>query len=130
MSDGVRGGVLRRRVHQGLCVNPSHHEAHQGIGERDDWDPLARVYLARRDNLPSESISRSSTREPPLPGPGNRQGCPSPRLSWGDAIRAAVLRGPAYAVIIVDGRTISSGQLPTPDEAIQLVRDALGLRVT
>jgi hypothetical protein len=54
MSDGVRGGVLRRRVHQGLCVNPSHHEAHQGIGERDDWDPLARVYLARRDNLPSD----------------------------------------------------------------------------
>jgi hypothetical protein len=44
---------------------------------------------------------------------------------WRTAIREAV-RGPAYSAIIVDGRVVSQGELPVPDQALRLVRDALG----
>lgn len=128
MSDGVGAGCCGGGSTKGLCTNPTHHEAHQGFGERDDWDPLARVYLALRDNLPSEvDLEIVDPRNHLYLAPVIAKDVRRRGLGWGDAIKA-VLRGPAYAAIIVDGLTVSSGELPTPAAAVELVRDALGLR--
>jgi hypothetical protein len=40
----------------------------------------------------------------------------------------SALWSPAYAAIIVDGVTVSSGRVLEPAEAVALVRDALGLK--
>jgi hypothetical protein len=128
MSDGVGAGCCGGGSTKGLCTNPAHHEPHQGFGERDDWDPLARVYLALRDNLPSGvDLEIVDPRNHLYLAPAIAKDARRRGLGWGDAVRA-VLRGPAYAAIIVDGQTISSGELPSPAEAVRVVRDALGLR--
>lgn len=129
MSEGVGAGCCGGGSTKGLCVNPEHHEAHRGFGERDDWDPLARIYLTLRDNLPAGvDLEIVDPRNHLYLAPAIAKDVRRRGLSWGEAIRA-VLRGPAYAAIMVDGTTVSSGALPSPGEAVRLVRDALGLRV-
>lgn len=128
MSDGVGAGCCGGGSTKGLCTTPEHHEGHKGFGERDDWDPLARVYLALRDSLPSDvDLEIVDPRNHLYLAPTIAKDVLRRGQGWGNAIKA-VLRGPAYAAIIVDGRTISSGELPTPADAVRLVRDALGLR--
>lgn len=128
MSDGVGAGCCGGGSTKGLCVNPTHHEGHQGFGERDDWDPLARVYLALRDDLPSGvDIEIVDPRNhiyllPVLYGAARRRG-----LGVLAALGSA-LWSPGYAAIIVDGETVSSGRVPEPAEGVRLVRDALAVR--
>jgi hypothetical protein len=126
MSDGVGAGCCGGGSTKGLCTRPEHHEAHAGFGERDDWNPLARVYLALRDSLAGDvDLEIVDPRNhlflvPTLMGAARRRGA-----GWLDALGTA-LHGPAYAAIIVDGVTVSSGELPSPDDAVRLVRDVLG----
>lgn len=128
MSDGVGAGCCGGGSTKGLCTNPERHETHQGFGERDDWDPVARVYLALRDGLPGTvELEMVDPRNhlylvPTLVRWARRRG-----EGWWAAISSAVW-SPGYAAIIVDGVTVSSGRLPEPAEAVRLVHDALGLR--
>jgi hypothetical protein len=128
MSDGVGAGCCGGGSTKGLCADPSHHPAHDGFGERDDWNPLAQVYLALRRNLPSDvDIEIVDPRNhlyllPVLYRQGRQRG-----LGRMSALSSA-LWSPAYAAIIVDGVTVSSGRVLEPAEAVALVRDALGLK--
>lgn len=128
MSDGVGAGCCGGGSTKGLCADPSHHQAHEGFGERDDWDPLARVYLALRQNLPSEvDVEIVDPRNhlyllPVLYRQARRRGLN--RLS----AASTALWSPGYAAVIVDGVTVSSGQVLEPAEALELVRDAIGLK--
>lgn len=126
MSDGVGAGCCGGGSTKGLCADPSHHPAHEGFGERDDWDPLARVYLTLRRNLPGEvDVEIVDPRNhlfmlPVLFGDARRRG-----LGRWEAFSAA-LWSPGYAAVIVDGVTVSSGRVLEPDEALEMVRNALG----
>ena len=125
MSDGVGAGCCGGGSTKGLCTNPAGHEGHDGFGERNDWDPLARVYRALRESLPGDvDIEIVDPRNhlyllPTLYGAARRRGLGVlAALGW-------ALWSPAYAAIIVDGDTVSSGRLPEPSEGVRLVRDAL-----
>jgi hypothetical protein len=126
MSDGVGAGCCGGGSTKGLCTTPDHREAHQGFNERDSWDPFALVYLAVRDNLPDGvDLEVVDPRNhlflvPTIVRDVRRRGG-----GWLDALGAAV-HGPGYAAIIVDGVTVSSGELRSPDEAVRVVREALG----
>jgi hypothetical protein len=125
MSDGVGAGCCSGGSTKGLCVDPSHDPPYV---ERATWQPLAGVYLALRDGLPSGvEVEIVDPRNhlylvPVLMRAARRRG-----LGWWDALVAA-LRAPGYAAIIVDGQVVSRGELPDPDRALRLVQDALGVQ--
>jgi hypothetical protein len=128
MSDGVGAGCCSGGSTKGLCVDPAHHPAPSGTPfiERATWQPLAGVYLALRDGLPSDvDVEIVDPRNhlylvPVLMRAARRRG-----LGWWGALLAA-LRAPGYAAIIVDGQVVSRGELPDPDRALRLVQDVLG----
>lgn len=129
MSDGVGAGCCSGGSTKGLCVDPSHHQpGAEPHAERASWQPLAAVYLALREGLPADvDVEIVDPRNhlyllPTLAAQARRRG-----LGWWAALRAA-LRAPGYAAIIVDGVTISSGRQREPAEALEMVREALGLQ--
>ncbi|AYY11770.1 hypothetical protein EF847_02540 [Actinobacteria bacterium YIM 96077] len=127
MSDGVGAGCCSGGSSKGLCVEPEHHPVRGGtrFDERAGWQPFARAYVALREALPDEAdLEIVDPRNhwylvPTLVRDARRRGA-----GWLAALRTA-LRAPAYAAIIVDGVTISSGELLEPDEAVRTVREAL-----
>jgi hypothetical protein len=127
MSDGVGAGCCGGGSTKGLCTTPEHHEAHGGFGERDDWGPFARVYRALRDALPEGvDLEVVDPRNhlfliPTLVSDSRHRG-----EGWLSALASAI-HGPSYAAIIVDGATVSSGEVLEPDAAVLVVRSALGL---
>jgi hypothetical protein len=132
MSDGVGAGCCSGGSTKGICLDPSHHPAPTGTPfiERATWQPLAQVYLALRNGLPSDvDVEIVDPRNhlylvPVLIRAARRRG-----QRWWDALVAA-LRAPGYAAIIVDGQQVSSGELPAADQALRLVRHALGMQLT
>ncbi|MPZ62334.1 MAG: hypothetical protein GEU93_13780 [Propionibacteriales bacterium] len=128
MSDGVGAGCCGGGSTKGLCVDPSHHPEEHGTRfvERTTWEPLAQVYLALRDNLPDDvDVEIVDPRNHLFLVPAMIHDVRRRGGAWRDALVAA-LHGPAYAAVIVDGRTISSGEVLEPAEAVRAVRDALG----
>jgi hypothetical protein len=130
MSDGVGAGCCSGGSTKGLCTTPEHHQTHAGFGERDDWGPFALVYRALRDALPEGvDLEVVDPRNhlfliPTLVSDSRRRG-----EGWLGALGSAI-HGPSYAAIIVDGATVSSGDVLAPDEAVRIVRAALGLTPT
>ncbi|NED99202.1 hypothetical protein [Phytoactinopolyspora halotolerans] len=126
MSDGVGAGCCSGGSAKGLCIEPEHHPPRGGTRniERTGWAPLAEVYRALRDGLPADAEveivdpRNHSFLLPVLVRDLRRRG-----IGWWSALRAAI-RAPAYAAIIVDGVVVSSGELPSRDEALRVVRAA------
>lgn len=127
MPDGVGAGCCSGGSLNGLCVDPSHQRPDGGVRnvERTGWEPFAAVYRALRDGLPGDvDVEVVDPRNhlyllPTLVGEARRRGA-----GWWPALRSA-LRAPAYAAIIVNGTTLSSGSLPSPDDALRMVSEAL-----
>jgi hypothetical protein len=127
MPDGVGAGCCSGGSTKGLCV-ASDHEAPHGdprLRERSGWEPFAGVYLALRKSLAGRAeLEVIDPRNhlyliPVLFAAARRRG----ESRWA-ALRSA-LRSPGYAAIVVDGRTVSSGALLTPDDAVRVVDAAL-----
>jgi hypothetical protein len=130
MSDGVGAGCCSGGSTKGLCVDPSHHPVRGGTPfiERATWQPFAAVYRRLRDELPDDvDIEIVDPRNHLYLVPVLWRGARQRGLTPVDAL-AEALRGPGYAAVIVDGVTVSSGTLLHPDEALRLVRRALGLQ--
>jgi hypothetical protein len=142
MPDGVGAGCCSGGSTKGLCVASPEDTDHTGhteqrenpvhtgtpAAERVGWEPFADVYLRLRESLPDDAaLEVVDPRNhlyllPVLIQDARRRG-----LGWREAVRDA-LRKPGYAAIVVDGLTVSSGQLPTPDQAVAAVRAALAGR--
>lgn len=94
---------------------------------RADMEAMGAVYRALVTELAREVVDvqivdpRNLTfLLPSLVGDARRSG-----LGWADAWRQ-VARGCGQGAIIVDGRVVSSGRVPPPDAAIDLVLRELG----
>jgi hypothetical protein len=108
----------------GICVE-GWHEDPETVRDRASRAPLGEFYRAVRAGLPAEIeveiVDPHNTLFllPAVFADGRRQG-----LRWRAALREA-LRSQGYAAIIVDGRVVSQGSLPEPEQALRLIRDAL-----
>jgi hypothetical protein len=98
------------------------------IGEfsrtRADMEAMGAVYRALRAELPGIDVQIVDPRNitfllPGLLGDARRHG-----LTWREAW-SELRRGSGQGAIIVDGRVVSSGAIPAPDEAVDLVLRAL-----
>ncbi|NED95796.1 hypothetical protein G1H11_10775 [Phytoactinopolyspora alkaliphila] len=127
MPDGVGAGCCGGGSTKGLCVATGHEAPHGDprFRERAGWDAFAEMYLAVKDTVRGRAdLEVVDPRNhlyllPVLFGDARRRGVER----W-QALRSA-LRSPGYAAIIVDGRTVSSGTLRTPEEAVRLIEAAL-----
>lgn len=91
---------------------------------RADMEAMGAVYRALRRELPGVDVQVVDPRNltfllPGVLGDARRHG-----LSWKDAWRE-IRRGSGQGAIIVDGRVVSSGEIPAPDVAVDLVLRAL-----
>lgn len=108
----------------GLC-GLGRHEDPEEARNRASRQPLAAVYRAVRAGLPDqvavEIVDPHNTLFllPAILRDALRHG-----LGWRAALRALV-RGSAYAAIVVDGQVVSSGELPAPERALGRIRQAL-----
>jgi hypothetical protein len=90
-------------------------------------DEVGLVYLALRAALPAdvsvEVVSPSNWMGllPVLVTDGRRRGL------RGAELRRSVRAGMAVSSLVADGRVLSSGRLPVPDEAVAAVRQELAL---
>ncbi|WP_166347547.1 thioredoxin family protein [Phytoactinopolyspora limicola] len=129
VSDGVGAGCCSGGSAKGLCVDPQHHPVRGGTRniERTGWAQFARVYRGLRASLPADvTVEVVDPRNHLYLLPALIRGARRRGARWPAAVRAA-LRGPGYAAVIVDGQVVSSGRLPSPDEALHQVRAALGV---
>lgn len=108
----------------GVCVEGWHDDP-EARRERAARQPLGAVYRAVRASLPSdvalEIVDPQNTLFllPAIVTDARRHG-----LGWRAALRE-LARGWASSSIIVNGRLVSRGELPTPDHARRLVQRAL-----
>jgi hypothetical protein len=91
---------------------------------RADMERMGAVYRALRAELPGIDVQIVDPRNitfllPGLLGDARRHG-----LTWRQAW-SELRRGSGQGAIIVDGRVVSSGDIPAPDEAVDLVLRAL-----
>jgi hypothetical protein len=91
---------------------------------RADMEAMGAVYRALRAELPAIDVQIVDPRNitfllPGLLGDARRHG-----LTWREAW-SELRRGSGQGAIIVDGRVVSSGAIPAPDEAVDLVLRAL-----
>jgi hypothetical protein len=91
---------------------------------RADMEAMGAVYRALRAELPTIDVQIVDPRNltfllPGVLGDARRHG-----LTWREAWRE-VRRGSGQGAILVDGRVVSSGAIPTPDVAVDLVLRAL-----
>ncbi|GIJ10523.1 hypothetical protein ACFFMR_16015 [Micromonospora andamanensis] len=109
----------------GSCVE-GRHEDPALARQRADQRPLGEVYQVVRAGLPAEvAVEIVDPRNtlfllPAIVRDGRRH-----RRSWRALLRDLV-RGTGYAAIVVDGRVVSESGLPSPDQALHIVRGALG----
>jgi hypothetical protein len=87
-------------------------------------EAMGAVYRALRAELPGVDVQIVDPRNitfllPGLLGDARRHG-----LTWRQAW-SELRRGSGQGAIIVDGRVVSSGDIPAPDEAVDLVLRAL-----
>lgn len=108
----------------GVCVE-GWHEDPEWVRDRTSRQPLGEVYRVVRAGLPSDvdveivDPHNSLFLLPAVLRDGRQRG-----LRWRAALREMV-RGSGYAAIIVDGQRVSEGELPEPERALHLIRDAI-----
>lgn len=113
----------------GICVE-GWHEDPEVVRDRASRQPLGEVYRAVRSGLPDDvAVEIVDPQNTLFLLPAIARDARAHGHGWWAALRE-VVRGPGYAAIIVDGRVVSHGDLPAPDQALRLVRRALGAQRT
>lgn len=87
---------------------------------RADMESMGAVYRALRDELPDVDVQIVDPRNLTFLLPGILLDARRAGASWGEAVRG-LRRGTGQGAIVVDGHTVSAGEIPTGDHAVDLV---------
>jgi hypothetical protein len=87
---------------------------------REDMEAMGAVYRALRKELPQLDVQIVDPRNLTFLLPGMLKDARRGGASWGEAFRE-VRRGCGQGAIVVDGRVVSSGVIPSADTAVGMV---------
>ena len=110
----------------GICEDHP-RETGGSVRGRDPAEAMGTVYRTLRSGLPADvDVQIVDPRNVAYPLPLVMSDARRAGSGWLAALREAA-RAVGPAVIVVDGRVVSHGILPEPDDALRAVRAALGL---
>jgi hypothetical protein len=96
---------------------------------RDDMEAMGAVYRALRAELPGIDVEVVDPRNLTFLLPGMIRDARRGGASFAQAVRE-LRRGCGQGAIVVDGRVVSSGIIPSPDRAVDLVLRQLASSAT
>lgn len=91
---------------------------------REGMERMGAVYRALRRELPTVEVQIVDPRNITFLLPGVLRDARRSGATWREAL-AELRRGSGQGAILVDGRVVSSGPIPEPDRAVELVLDQL-----
>ena len=101
----------------------SEHDRAAGAGSADcraDMEAMGAIYRALRKELPRIDVQIVDPRNLTFLIPGMVADARRGGASWGEALRE-LPRGCGQGAIVVDGHVVSSGLIPSADDAVDLV---------